>query len=114
MAFAEIELARIEKKVGGFCRARTRPEIRDQLRLEYQVDRQDVELFEVRPHWREPGEELHTPVAKFKYVRSVNEWRLYWMRQDLKWHGYEPFPASRDLEDLLEVVSKDGFGCFFG
>ncbi len=73
MAFAEIELARIKKAVGGFCERRVRPEIRDKLRLEYSVKRHDIEIFEVRPHWRNPGEEMQTPVAKIKFVRSAGE-----------------------------------------
>ena len=114
MVFAEIELARVEKAVGGMCRRRTRPEIRDQLRLEYSVKRHDIEIYEVRPHWRNPGEEMQTPVAKIKYVRSAEEWRLYWMRQDLKWHFYEPFGKSSNLEELVEVVDRDELCCFFG
>lgn len=114
MVFAEIELARVDKDVGGLCRRRTRPEIRDQLRLEYSVQRHDVELFEIRPHWKNPAEELKTPIAKFRYVRTANEWRLYWMRQDLKWHSYEPCAASRNLQDLVDAVDRDEYGCFFG
>jgi hypothetical protein len=54
MAFAEIELARVKKIVGGFCEKRVPVEIRDELRMEYSVDRHDVLLYEVRPHWRIP------------------------------------------------------------
>ena len=114
MAFAEIELARIKKAVGGFCERRVRPEIRDKLRLEYAVDRHDIVISEIRPHWRNPGEEMDTPIAKIKYVRSANEWRLYWMRADLKWHGYDPHPVGKNLEELVEVVDEDAYCCFFG
>ena len=114
MAFAEIELARIEKSVGGLCRRRTKPEIRDQLRLEYSIRRHDIELFEVRPNWRDPAEEMETPVAKIRYVRSANEWRLYWMRQDLKWHSYEPHAVGESLEELVEEVDRVEYCCFFG
>lgn len=113
MAFAEIELARVEKAVGGFCRRRVPPEISDKLRLEYVVTRHDIVIFEVRPHWNLPGEKLDTPVAKIKYVRSRNEWRLYWMRQDLKWHLYEPHSGG-SLEELVEVIDQDRLCCFFG
>lgn len=114
MAFAEIELARVKKVVGGFCESRVRPEIRDKLRYEYSVHRHDVEIHEVRPHWQDPGLETRTGVAKFRFVRSAGEWRLFWMRQDLKWHAYEPCASARGLEELVEVVGRDEFGCFFG
>lgn len=114
MAFTEIDLARIEKIVGGYCRVKTKPEIRDRLRMEYSIDKHDVVMYEVRPHWKLPGEELETPIAKAKYVRTVNEWRLYWMRADLKWHLYEPMPRSRGLQDLVDAIDRDRYGCFFG
>ncbi len=41
----------------------------------------DVEGFEVRAHWREPGREMRSAVAKLRFVRSAGEWRLYWRRR---------------------------------
>ena len=114
MAFTEIELAQIEEVVGTFCERRTPVEKRDKLRFEYSVRRHDVELVEVRPHWLNPGEEIRSGVAKFKFVRSANEWRLFWMRADLKWHSYEPLLSSRDLRELLAEVNEDPHACFFG
>jgi hypothetical protein len=114
LAFAEIELARIEQAVGGLCKKRTNPAIRDELRLEYAVVRHDVILFEVRPFWRDKSQEMQNEVAKFKYVRTQEEWRLLWMRADLKWHSYDPLPASRALEELVAEVDEDPYCCFFG
>ena len=114
MAFAEIELARIEKSVGGLCRRRTMPELRNQLRFEYSIRRHDIEIFEARPDWQDPVQEMKHPVAKVRYVRSTNEWRLFWMRRDLKWHSYEPHAVGRSLEELVEEVDRDEHCCFFG
>ena len=36
------------------------------------------------------------------------------MRADLKWHTYKPFPDSRSLEKILEIVDEDDHGCFWG
>jgi hypothetical protein len=36
------------------------------------------------------------------------------MRHDLKWHRYEPEPASVDLAALVAVVEADEFGAFIG
>jgi hypothetical protein len=52
--------------------------------------------------------------ARVKYVRTKDEWRLYWMRADLKWHLYEPAPIHDSLQDALAVVDQDHYGCFFG
>jgi hypothetical protein len=87
MAFNELDLQRIERIVGGFCRRRTRPEHADELRLLYEVDGQSVVISEERPDWRDPAERMHTPVAKLRFARTSGLWTLYWMRADLKWHA---------------------------
>ncbi len=114
MAFSEIELKRIDNAVGGLCRRRNRPELHDKLRLEYRVKAHDVVLFEVRPRWDGSPGTMENLVAKFKFIRTRSVWQLLWQRQDLKWHGYEPFLESRDVESLVEEVVKDPYGCFFG
>ncbi|MFH1965513.1 MAG: DUF3024 domain-containing protein [Acidobacteriota bacterium] len=113
MAFTELELKRIDTIVGGLCERRSRPESCDQLRIEYSVSRHDVEIFEVRPRWDNPDEEMQTPVAKARFVRTANEWLLYRMRHDRKWHLYELFPSSRDLKDIVDEIDRDEICCFF-
>ncbi len=114
MAFSETELARIDRIVGELCQLRNRPEFHDELRLEYRVDKHDVVLVEVRERYAKLSGLSDTPVAKFKYVRTADEWRLLWMRRDLKWHAYDPFPASSSLRELVDEVNADSYCCFFG
>ena len=114
MAFSEIEMHLIDRTVGGMCRRRNRPEIKDELSLEYTVDRHDVVIFERRRGYRPELGLIESPIAKLKYVRGIGEWRLYWMRQDLKWHGYEPLPSSERLEELVAEIDEDSYACFFG
>ena len=114
MAFSEIELKRIDNLVGEMCRNLTNPEFKDELSLEYKVQGHDVVVFEKRPGYGKHVGGMETDAAKIKYVRTKSEWRLYWMRQDLKWHGYEMLSSSKKLEDLVEEIEKDPFCCFFG
>lgn len=114
MPFTEIELKYIEKTVGGMCRRRSPPHLRDQLRLVYEVKNLDVTVYEERPMWHNPKEWSKIGVAKFKYSRRNGEWKLYWMRRDLKWHLYEMTSPTRRLEKLVKEVDKDPFGAFFG
>lgn len=88
--------------------------MKDKFSLEYRVKGHDVLVYEQRLYWRDPNEITETPVAKIKLVRIVNEWRLYWMRRDLKWHGYEMLPSSKDLKDLVDEIDADQYACFFG
>jgi len=114
MAFNELDLRRIERIVGGFCRRRTRPEVADELRLICETEGQSVVISEERPDWRDPSERMHTPVAKLRFVRTTGLWTLYWMRADLRWHAYEPAASTADLAALVEVVDRDEDCAFFG
>lgn len=114
MAFSEIELKKIDNLVGGLCKKRSPAHLRGTLSLEYRLKGHGVELFERRIHWREPNKMVEIPVAKIKYVRTANEWRLYWQRADLKWHAYDLLPSSKDLKELVDEVDHDPYACFFG
>lgn len=114
MAFNDLELAAIDDLVGAFCRRITRPELRDQLEFAMDIEAHAVTIQEVRPGFRNLTKKTRHGVARFRYVRRRNEWRLYWMRQDLKWHVYDPAEATSELADLVAIVEADEYGCFFG
>jgi len=114
VAFDELELKRIDKTVGEFCRRRTNSLYADKLRFVYEVDGHAVSIYEERPPWDGVGEWTRMGVARFRFVRTRGEWRLYWMRRDLKWHPYEPDAATTDLAAFVKVVETDKYGAFFG
>jgi hypothetical protein len=114
MAFSKLELELIDKEVGGLCREMNRPEFKDELSIIYRVEKQDVIIFEKRPAYQRPKEYIETPAAKLKYLRTKNEWRLFWMRGDLKWHGYNPKKKSVKLSGLVAEIKSDTYGCFWG
>ena len=86
MAFDELELKRIKQGVGSFSPKHSPAHLKDKLRLEYAVKGHDVVIVERRPRWDSQTEWTDTSVAKLKFIRLANKWRLYWMRADLKWH----------------------------
>ncbi|MCL9777627.1 DUF3024 domain-containing protein [Vibrio methylphosphonaticus] len=115
MAFSEIEQKRHEKAVEVYLDSRRPPiEIRNQLDLGYRIDGQSIEIFEVRPKWNNPSEQMESPIAKVRFNKSGNEWKIYWMRSDLKWHLYEPTPTVNSLEVFFEVLNADVYGSFWG
>jgi len=115
MAISEFEIKRCEREVEKFLMAR-RPSApdRDQLNYGYRIENQSVVLFEVRPDWRNPQVKLELPFAKATYVKKEKFWKIYWQRQDLKWHRYKPKPDVQLFEDFLAIVGEDTHGCFFG
>ena len=32
----------------------------------------------------------------------------------MKWHGYEPTPETKNIEEFLDVVEADEYQCFWG
>lgn len=115
MAFSEFERKRHERDIAKFMeRRRPPPEIRPKLDLGFRIEGQSVELFEIRPDWRGSSKTMESAVAKATFVRTQNRWKIYWMRSDLRWHGYEPMLEVRSLEAFFHVVDRDEHCCFFG
>jgi len=115
MAFSEFEIARVLKATDSYTRKHGPPaRIKDQLAWEWDIDGQSVVLNEVRPHWKEPSEVMRSACIKTTYIRSRNTWRIYWMRQDLKWHSYEPNSEVSSFDAFLKILEKDEYCCFFG
>jgi hypothetical protein len=88
-------------------------EIRRKIDYEYRFDGKNFELLEVRPFWDNPQEIMKNAFAKITYVKSKKSWKLYWMRASGKWELYEPLPMSTNIQEFLETIKTDGFGCFF-
>ncbi len=114
MAFSELELKRIDRTIGDLCRRLSPPEHASELRVVYEVEGHSVSMYEERPPWDGVGGWTRMGIARFRLVRSRGEWRLYWMRRDLRWHRYETEEAANDLGALVAVVEADEYGAFFG
>jgi hypothetical protein len=116
MAFSEIEAARVRKAIDAFMRERRPPaHIRSKLDFGTRIVGHSVELFEIRPAFGgKPGEMKEHGIAKTTFVRSRGVWRVFWWRQDLKWHGYEPMPEVTSPDAFFKLVAEDAHACFFG
>ncbi len=115
MAMTELEIKRCDKAIAPFLeRRRPPPQIREMVDLACRIDGHSVEIFEIRPAYDDPSTKCEAPVAKTTFVRSKNHWKIFWMKRDFKWHGYEPNLEVKSLEAFFGVVERDEFGCFFG
>lgn len=115
MAFSEFELKKIKKALTKFLKIRRPPpEIRSEVDLGYRLSGQSLELFEIRPQWDDPNIIREHPFAKATYASTQKHWKIFWRRADLKWHGYKPDLTVPSIENFLEVVNADEYGCFFG
>ena len=114
MAFSEKELKRIEHEIGSLCKRRAPAHLQDKVRLRYAVTNHDVIIQELRPDWRDPSEWIESDIAKLRYVRSADAWRVYWKRASGKWWLYEPHSPSKTLSSMVNEIDVDSYGCFFG
>ncbi|SEQ03073.1 Protein of unknown function [Amphritea atlantica] len=115
MAISEFETKRCEKELEKFLDDhRPPPHIRNEVDLAYRIENQSVEIFEIRSGWDNPNEKIEIPIAKATYVKKNGIWKIFWQRQDLKWHSYTPMPTVKYFEEFLAVVGEDANSCFFG
>ena len=115
MTLSEFDTKRCEKLVAQFIEERRPPpHIRAEVDLAFRIDGQSVEIFEVRQHWEDNSKKLEHSIAKATFNKSKRNWKVFWKRADLKWHGYQPNPEVDLIEDFLAIVQKDEHGCFFG
>jgi Protein of unknown function (DUF3024) len=94
-------------------------EIRDQLDIGYKIDGLSVFLFEIRPAWdfntnTVSDTILELPYAKTTYVKSSGQWKIFWHRANGNWDVYKPEPVVATIEEWLDTVDEDSFGCFKG
>jgi len=70
MAFNDLDTHKIKKAVGGLCEKRTPAHLKDKLRFEYEIEWQNVIIYEIRPAFMQEGEFTKMPMAKLTYVSS--------------------------------------------
>ena len=115
MTLSEFEIKRCEKLLAEFIERRRPPaHLRKDVDLTFRINRESIEIFEIRAHWTLRGKPIEHPIAKAKYNKSKRNWKVLWQRADLKWHSYESHPEVDAIEDFLLIVEKDDHACFFG
>lgn len=105
----------LERQIEEFIeQLRPKEEIRHELDFGFSFKNNVVEIFEIRPLWNDNSKTAHYSVARSRLIKSRGVWKIYWMRADLKWHLYQPLPEVKTLQEFLEEVKRDPYGCFFG
>lgn len=109
------ETVHIIEVLENFLEKRRPPEeLRKRLDLGYRIQGESIYILEIRPSWNNSGRTIEHEVAKATFVKSRNQWKIFWKRADMKWHAYEPNPTSKSVEEFVDVVSEDSLGCFWG
>lgn len=115
MAFTESEVSEYLAQIETVIWSKRRPPLalRDQIREGQRITGHTVDLFVVRPRYSNPAEMIECEVARARYVRTQNVWKVYWKRGNGKWCEYEPSPV-KTFKTFLQLVQSDSHGCFWG
>jgi hypothetical protein len=114
MPFNELEKARIERIVGGFCEGRIPNHLRSQIKIFYKVRGYEVKIIESRPTMTGSPLWAETPIARLQYDHRTLEWELYWMRASGKWQRYTDLHPTNNLKSLIDAIAKDQYSVFWG
>jgi hypothetical protein len=116
MAFNDVEIARYAGLIEKLIWAKRRPplHLRDKVREGQRIEGNEIELFLVRPLFSDPTRQTEESIAKARYVKSRDVWRVFWKRADQKWHRYPLRPEVKTLASFLKLVDEDANGCFWG
>ena len=114
MALTELQKSHVDKLLTAYCARRVPPDARASVRVGHRIEPSAVILYEERPSFRPPHEWQEMVVAKFTYVGTQREWRLYCQHRDLRWHRYQALPAASSFAKLLKEVDADPTGIFWG
>jgi hypothetical protein len=115
MTLSALEIKLCERLVAEFVRQRRPPpHLRAKVDLAFRIAGQSVEIYEIRPHFLDKDRILEHPIAKATYNKTKKNWKVFWQRADMKWHGYQPHLEAASIEEFLDVVREDSHNCFFG
>ena len=115
MAISEFEIKHIEEVVGEALEKHRPPvHVRNEFDIGFRIDNQSVYIYERRQNWRDKTQYMDTDNAKLTRVKTQKQWKIFWMKRDLKWHGYDPTPVAKNIESAIKVVMSDQYGCFWG
>jgi uncharacterized protein with HEPN domain len=106
----ETDLARVR----CWCRDRVPDHLRDQVRVEVDVDARHLTLFECRPPWDGQGDWTRLPVARLRFTKATGLWTLYWRDRNERFHLYDRIGASENLQVVLEEIDRDPTAIFWG
>ena len=115
MAIDTLQTLEVIEVMENFLSRKRPPEhIRKQLDIGYKIEDQSIFVFEIRPQWNKPEVIREHPFAKTTFVKAKNNWKVFWMRADLKWHSYSPQPTVKSLTEFTKLVEEDKHHYFFG
>ena len=110
MKLPELMQRQAIKRLDHFCQQAAQDH-RHPRRLQYGIEGQQVNLFEVRlSSCGQKSQQI--PVAQIRYSPQLNQWTLHY-QNGRHWQLYLNVNPSLDLDKLLAALRQDPMGCFW-
>ena len=113
-SFKDLEKQRIEKQLGEFCLNRVPPHARNQVRLFYTIQNNEVVVIESRQHFQDHEKWSEMPIAKLRYDQDSLNWFLFWFRENGNWELYPDFEPTKNLMKIVDEIEEDPYHVFWG
>ncbi len=114
MQLPELLKKQAMRQLDKFCQERVPCDRYQGLRLGYSFADNHVTLFEERAEPSGGEDWLRTPIARFSYSPELNQWALYSIDRELRWHIYQNITPSLNLNILIKALDDDLAGVFWG
>lgn len=90
--------------------------LRDKVDLGFSLQNRELRIFEIRPVYNDNDHKIESDVARAKYIKSRDVWKIYWKRANGNWEPYRP-GGDFEVEDITEfftILDEDKYGAFWG
>jgi hypothetical protein len=102
--------------VRRYCENKIPAQLRDKVRVEYDVRGRAITIYECRPPWHPNlgSDWTRQRVAQLRYDPDDHHWRLYCADRNSRWHYYDMVEPTPRLDELLAEIDEDPTGIFWG
>lgn len=108
----DLDVARVQR----WCAARVPERARHQVYVECQRAARHLTIVERRAPWsKDSGPEwTSSSIAELRYDDTAHAWTLFGRDRNMRFHAYDPLPASPQIDVLLTEIGADPTGIFWG
>jgi len=109
MALPELLRRQAVKRLDDLCALEAKHHLHPR-KLAYQIEGQQVNLFEIRSCQQSQQQKI--PIAQVRFSPQLNQWTLHHQNGE-HWQLYLNANPTLDLGKLLSVIQQDPFGNFW-
>lgn len=113
MPIASIHKQLIEKIMQNYCNTKIPSELKESIKLSYEIRGNYITLIESRSFWKDSSKWTDMKIAQIRFKNENKTFNLYSIDRNDKWHLYDFIESSSQLNDILAEIDKDPTSIFF-